>query len=67
VVISIYYYFGIVRAIYWSRNVTELSPINVSWPMKISVVACVTGIFYLGLFPGALVNVAVEATKILRH
>jgi NADH-quinone oxidoreductase subunit N len=67
VVISIYYYFGIVRAIYWSRDVTGLSPINLSWPMKISVVACVTGIFYLGLFPGALVNVAVEATKILRH
>jgi NADH-quinone oxidoreductase subunit N len=67
VVISLYYYFGVVRAIYWSKDAPELSPINLSWPMKLSVGACVAGIFYLGLFPGALVNVALEATRVLRH
>lgn len=67
VAISIYYYFGVVRVIYWSKDVAEHSPINLSWPMKVSVGACVAGIFYLGLFPGALVNVALEAAKVLRH
>jgi len=67
VAISIYYYFGVVRAIYWSKDVAELSPISLSWPMRISVVVCVAGIFYLGLFPGALVDLASEATKVLRH
>ena len=29
-VISLYYYFGVVRAIYWSTNAPDLSPIAVS-------------------------------------
>jgi hypothetical protein len=36
VVISLYYYFGIIRAIYWSNNPTDLSPIPISLPMKVS-------------------------------
>jgi NADH-quinone oxidoreductase subunit N len=67
VAISIYYYFGVVRAIYWSKDPSELSPIQLSWPMRISVVTCVAGMFFLGLFPGALVAVTMEATKVLRH
>jgi NADH-quinone oxidoreductase subunit N len=67
VVISFYYYFGVIRAIYWSKDAAEAWPINVSWPMKISVGACVAGIFYLGLFPGALVGLASSAVKVLRH
>src|SRR5882724_643025 len=30
VVISFYYYFGVIRAIYWSKNVTDASPIQLS-------------------------------------
>lgn len=67
VVISFYYYFGVIRAIYWSKDAAESSPIPLSWPMKLSVAACVTGMFYLGLFPGAVVNAAAQATRVLLH
>src|SRR5258706_16297405 len=33
VVISLYYYFGIIRAIYWSKDVPDSSPIKMSWPI----------------------------------
>jgi NADH:ubiquinone oxidoreductase subunit 2 (subunit N) len=52
VVISLYYYFGVVRAIYWSRDVAVTSPINLAWPIRIAIMVCVAGIFYLGIFPG---------------
>src|SRR5258706_10467789 len=34
VVISLYYYFGIVKAIYWSRDVPDTRPITPSCPMR---------------------------------
>ncbi len=67
VVISMYYYLGVVRAIYWSKDAPRLSPIVLSWPMRVSVAVCVAGIFYLGLFPGTLLDTASEAAKLLRH
>ena len=66
VVISLYYYFGIIRAIYWSKNPTDLSPIPISLPMKISLYACMAGMFYLGVFPNLAVNLASEAVRVLR-
>jgi len=66
VVISLYYYFGIIRAIYWSKNPTDLSPIPISLPMKISLCACMAGMFYLGVFPNLAVNLASEAVRVLR-
>jgi NADH-quinone oxidoreductase subunit N len=56
VVISLYYYFGVIRAIYWSRTVADTSPILLSTPVRIAIYVCIAGIFYLGLFPGALVT-----------
>jgi len=66
VVISLYYYFGVVRAIYWSKDPADLSPIAVSTPIKVCLYACVTGIFYLGLFPNAVVNAATHAVAALK-
>jgi NADH-quinone oxidoreductase subunit N len=63
VVISLYYYFGIVRAIYWSQKPADLSPITMSKPIRVSLYGCVAGMFYLGLFPGGVVNMADRATK----
>src|ERR1019366_4571167 len=37
VVISLYYYFGVVRAIYWSKDVPDLSPIPLSGAAKFSI------------------------------
>ncbi|HOC55451.1 MAG TPA: NADH-quinone oxidoreductase subunit N [Verrucomicrobiota bacterium] len=65
VVISFYYYFSVVRAIYWSTGATDLSPISVSWPIRVVIYGCIAGMFYLGSFPGWIVNVATEAVKVL--
>jgi hypothetical protein len=35
--------------------------------MKISVVACVAAMFYLGLFPGALLTMTGKAVSVLAH
>jgi NADH-quinone oxidoreductase subunit N len=65
VVISLYYYFGVIRAIYWSEGATR-SPIEISRPMRVSIYVCLAGIFYLGLFPGPLLKLANEAAKVLQ-
>jgi NADH-quinone oxidoreductase subunit N len=67
VVISLYYYFGVIRAIYWSKNAPDLSPIPLSGPVKFSVCVCIAGMFWLGLFPSVVLNLATEAAKSLGH
>ena len=62
VVISLYYYFGVIRVIYWSREVPDSSPIPMSRPIRATIYACVLMMLYLGLFPGAVVNWTLSAT-----
>ena len=66
VIISIYYYFGVIRAIYWPQTAGDLSPVRISRPIRFAIYACIAGMFYLGLFPGAIVNLAAEAVRILK-
>jgi NADH-quinone oxidoreductase subunit N len=66
VVISLYYYFGVIRAIYWSQSAPDLSPIQVSAPIKFSVWVCIAGMFWIGLFPSVVLNLATEAAKALK-
>jgi len=65
VIISLYYYFGVIRTIYWSENPSDLAPIQASRLTRISIYACVIGMFFIGLFPGPLVNLANAAVKML--
>jgi NADH-quinone oxidoreductase subunit N len=57
VIISLYYYFGVIRAIYWSKEPADLSPIELSAPAKLSIGICIAGIFWIGLFPNTLLNI----------
>ena len=57
VIISLYYYFGVIRAIYWSKDPADLSPIELSAPAKLSIWACLAGIFWIGLFPNTVLNI----------
>jgi NADH-quinone oxidoreductase subunit N len=66
VVISIYYYFGVIRAVYWSEGGPDMSPIAVSWPMKLSVGVCIAAMLYLGIFPQSALSAATEAARVLR-
>jgi NADH-quinone oxidoreductase subunit N len=61
VVISIYYYMGVVRAIYWSKEAADTSPVSVSNSTRVCLYACMAGMLFLGLFPGWLVNQTNEA------
>jgi NADH-quinone oxidoreductase subunit N len=63
VVISLYYYFGVIRAIYWSEEQPNLSRIPLSKPVLLTIYGCVIGMFFLGLFPGSLLNAATAAIK----
>jgi NADH-quinone oxidoreductase subunit N len=66
VVISLYYYFGVIRAIYWSKDApADLSPITLSGPAKVAIAICIAGMFWIGLFPNVMVNLANEAVKAL--
>ncbi|MBM3838868.1 MAG: NADH-quinone oxidoreductase subunit N [Verrucomicrobia bacterium] len=66
VIISLYYYLGVVRAIYWSKGTAGSARLEVSLPMRACLYACIAAMFYLGLFPDRLVNVALEAVKVLK-
>lgn len=65
VVISMYYYFGVVRAIYFSKEATDLSPIPVSGSAKVCLWLCLAGILWLGIFPNTVLNLAAEAARVL--
>jgi NADH-quinone oxidoreductase subunit N len=65
VVISLYYYFGVIRAIYWSKETPDLTPISLSAPAKLTVWVCIAGMFWIGLFPNTVLNLANEAAKAL--
>jgi NADH-quinone oxidoreductase subunit N len=62
VVISLYYYFGVIRAIYWSKETPDLSPIPLSGAAKFSIAICIAGILWLGIFPNTVLNLALAAT-----
>jgi len=64
VVISLYYYFGVIRAIYWSKETPDLSPIQLSAPAKLTVWVCIAGMFWIGLFPNTVLNLANEAAQV---
>jgi NADH-quinone oxidoreductase subunit N len=66
VVISFYYYLGVVRAIYWWRVVPDYSEIPVSLPSRIALYVCIAGMLILGLFPGGMVNTTNNASQALK-
>jgi NADH-quinone oxidoreductase subunit N len=65
VVISLYYYFGVIRAIYWSPDEPDRSPIVMSRPMQAAVVVCLAGMFWLGMFPNVMLRMAEAAARVL--
>jgi NADH-quinone oxidoreductase subunit N len=66
VIISLYYYFGVVRAIYWSKDTPNLSPIPLSGAAKFSIAICITGMLWLGIFPNTVLNLVTEAVNVLK-
>jgi NADH-quinone oxidoreductase subunit N len=62
IVTSFYYYLGVVRAIYWSKETGEESALVVTMPVRVALFACIVGMLFLGMFPNSAVNGAARAT-----
>lgn len=72
VVISFYYYLGVVRAIYWPERFPadpkpDASPLAVSPPARWALVVCIAGMLFLGLVPGPAVNISQHAAGAVHH
>jgi NADH-quinone oxidoreductase subunit N len=66
VVISLYYYFGVIRSIYWAKAAADLGPITLGWPIKAALALCIAGMLFLGIYPNPLLSAANDAVKVLR-
>jgi NADH-quinone oxidoreductase subunit N len=66
VVISLYYYFGVIRAIYWSEPAQPPAPLTLSRPLRWTLATCVVAMLLLGLAPGFLIEACQLALATLR-
>jgi NADH-quinone oxidoreductase subunit N len=66
VVISMYYYFAVIRLMYWAKDPPDLSPIVVPARVQIPLAVCMAAILYLGISPGSVWTSATEAVKALK-
>ena len=67
VVISLYYYGGVIRAIYFGKETPGATPITMSLPARAVIAVCIGGIFYLGIFPGKLLDFTTEVARSFAH
>jgi NADH-quinone oxidoreductase subunit N len=65
VLVSFYYYLGVVRVIYWSTDAPDTTPIEVSAPVRVALCVCVAGMLYLGILPNRMVDAADTAVRVL--
>ena len=61
VVMSLYYYFNVIRFMYWPNQDAVDRPVSVPLPVGIGLAACVAAILVVGIFPGGVIGVAHEA------
>jgi len=62
--ISIYYYFGIIKLIYWAEPVNrEGKELKTGFPLLILIVITLIGLFYSGILPSNLVDSAKSAAS----
>jgi NADH-quinone oxidoreductase subunit N len=66
VVISLYYYLGVVRAVYWARSAPDMTPITISTPARLALGVCVAGMIWLGVYPSGVLAIASQAVNSLR-
>ena len=65
IVVSFYYYLGVVRAIYWARA-SDYSKIEVPLGLQVSLYVCIVGMLYLGIFPNSMTNITRDAVSALK-
>jgi NADH-quinone oxidoreductase subunit N len=67
VVVSFYYYLGVVRAIVWSDGTPALAVLGskLACPTRYALYVCIFGMFYLGTYPSPLVRISTRAASAL--
>ncbi|MFO1499445.1 MAG: NADH-quinone oxidoreductase subunit N [Verrucomicrobiota bacterium] len=65
VVISFYYYLGVVRTIYWAEPEASAACLQPSRMTRWALGCCMAGMLFLGLYPAPLVRVTNEAVGTL--
>ena len=66
VVISLYYYFGVIRTIYWGKQQMVPEEIHVSPLSRVTLWVCSIFMIYLGILPERLMQAAVSAAESLK-
>ena len=66
VVISLYYYFGVVKAIYWGGEAKDKTELTLSLPARATVFVCIAGILFIGIYPNPLIKAAELAVQALK-
>ncbi len=61
--VSVYYYLRLVVMMYMREGKTQASTASLPWPLAAALAISLLGIFYLGLYPGPLVNLATLAAS----
>ncbi|MED5458769.1 MAG: NADH-quinone oxidoreductase subunit N, partial [Pseudomonadota bacterium] len=70
VIVSLYYYFGVVREIYWSTGLLpdaqpeKLPAFDLDWPTRLALVSCAVALVGLGIFPEPLLEWARQAVDV---
>ncbi len=65
VIVSLYYYLNVVRAVYWSKTPQDISPLELSTSTRITLVVCIAGMLWLGMFPNGPLEMAGNAVAML--
>jgi NADH-quinone oxidoreductase subunit N len=60
-VVSVYYYFQIIVAMYMHEGKTATSDVILPWPVRAALTISILGIFYLGLAPRTFLGLSTQA------
>jgi NADH-quinone oxidoreductase subunit N len=64
-VVSLYYYLGVVRQMYFRTSADE-SPVKSGGMLKFALIICVIGVLLLGIYPNVLLDFANQAAMVFR-
>ncbi len=65
-VVSLYYYVGVVRQMYFQTSAVE-RPIGMSAPLKFALIICVIGVLIFGVYPNIFIEFANQAALVFHY
>ena len=66
VLVSMYYYFGVVKAVFWTSDARSQAAVSLAPSTRFALWACVAGLLFFGIFPSWGVSAATVAVSALR-